>query len=181
VPVYFLAFPRFVEDGEYLFRVLRPVLPSTTTPNEANSAHLRTADRAKVRVEAEVANIERDSGAAAYHAGISVKPEEVDTIALRRELVRLRAELQAGSANAQRSEAEASELRSKLLAATEAARRSEAAAEEETARLRKSLSSETARAEEARGEVVALLESRTWRMTAPIRALVSVMKGRNRI
>lgn len=49
IPMLFLGFPRFVEDGDYLFERLRSILPETVTREQALAAHQRTAKREKVR------------------------------------------------------------------------------------------------------------------------------------
>ena len=45
IPMLFLGFPRFVEDGDYLFEQLRSILPETVTPQQALAAHQRIAQR----------------------------------------------------------------------------------------------------------------------------------------
>ena len=52
IPIILLAFPRLIEDADYLFRRLQPVLPPEVTIEAAREAHARIADRSKVRVDA---------------------------------------------------------------------------------------------------------------------------------
>jgi hypothetical protein len=81
VPVIMLAFPRLVEDADYLFRALRSVLPEGTTIAQARVAHARTANATKVRVRA------------APEARTSLRgpsSAELDRQGLQREVLRLR-------------------------------------------------------------------------------------------
>ena len=78
--IVFLAFPRLIHDSDYLYARLRPYLPATVTADQARAAHRALADPAKIRVEHE-----RTSLSTSAH-------DELDTIALRRELQRLRKE-----------------------------------------------------------------------------------------
>ena len=92
VPMVFLDFPRIIEDSDYLFEKLARFLPAGSNAETARASHSSLADPKKVRVEREIA---RD--------GID---EEIDRLALRRELVRLRTALATQSAavtEAQRS------------------------------------------------------------------------------
>jgi hypothetical protein len=84
IPMIFLDFPRLATDGPYLWRSLRPILPPDTTEQAALAAHARLADPLKVRVGDELAAAPRPI------LGFT-DPEQVDSIALKRELVRLRA------------------------------------------------------------------------------------------
>jgi hypothetical protein len=85
IPILFLAFPRMVVDAEYLYRVLKPVLPAGMTKDAAVDAHMRLADPEKVRVGAELAVASSPQPIIAYESH-----ETVDRIALRREIARLR-------------------------------------------------------------------------------------------
>jgi SAM-dependent methyltransferase len=83
IPIVFLAFPRLVEDWRYLFDKLRPFLPSTASEDSAALAHRRLSDLAKVRVGAEL------DGATRPNRIIKYPPHnELDAIAIRRELAR---------------------------------------------------------------------------------------------
>lgn len=174
VPVHFLAFPRLIEDKEYLFRAIRPVLPVDVTPERAYEAHARSADSTKVRVGDEiVATLTR------REAELPL-PEEVDMIALRRELVQVRTKFQKAAAEEQRSSDLAAELQSELQRAKEEASHSAGEGKrmaEEVAELRAAIAVERARAERANIELKAMRDSRIWRSTAPIRSLVDTVKG----
>lgn len=167
IPIYFLAFPRIIQDREYLFRVLHPILPPQVTAEQAYEAHERTADLTKVRVGGEEAATERRTTTTMHRAAESLRPDEVDVLAVRRELVRVRAELQRVSADAARGAGEATNFRLQ-------AERSE----NKVADLYTAISTERTRAEQARADLAALRNSRTWRATRPVRALLSVVKGK---
>jgi hypothetical protein len=88
VPLIFLAFPRMVEDAEYLFRRMAPVLPGIDFLL-ASAAHAKIAEPAMVRI-----------GRADDHGF-----EKADNAALRRELSRVRAALAAAEAGRAQAEA----------------------------------------------------------------------------
>jgi hypothetical protein len=79
VPVVFITFPRLVEEPEYLFNKLKPFLPVTLTLEEALRSHYRIADPDLVRV-----------GRERRRQAETLSLEELDNIALRRELRYLR-------------------------------------------------------------------------------------------
>jgi hypothetical protein len=90
IPIIFLSFPKLIEDAKYLFDKLCPVLPPTVDYDAACFAHRRVADKAKVRVGAE---IEATQSPAKPHSARIMRYAShaaLDTIALRRELERLR-------------------------------------------------------------------------------------------
>ena len=95
IPVVFPVFPRIATDWEYLHKCLRPVLPPTIGEDAARAAHARVADAAKVRVTSEIvrdapANVVRPTG---LRPGPRYPSSaEIDNIALRREISRLREE-----------------------------------------------------------------------------------------
>ena len=90
VPLIFVAFPRLVQDTEYLIGKLRPIIPASITLEQARQSHRRVADAALVRVGRELRRngdrhlLPGDSGTAMPTL------EELDNIALRREVARLR-------------------------------------------------------------------------------------------
>ncbi len=93
VPLVFPVFPRIATDWEYLHRSLRPILPPEITEDVARAAHARVADAAKVRITSEIdrnapSNVTELKPGQRYPS-----PIEVDNIALRREISRLRQEL----------------------------------------------------------------------------------------
>lgn len=108
VPVILVAFPRLAEDPDYLFAKLAPVLPGVTV-EQASAAHARTADPAKVRVGGEFAPAIAVAQSVAAEANLAA----LNGIALRREVVRLRAELAAMTSHRQ---AEVTQLRGELQA-----------------------------------------------------------------
>ncbi len=97
IPLVFPVFPRIATDWDYLHKCLRPILPKITE-DAARSAHARTADVAKVRVTSELFN---DPPGNVTHRREPKpgpqypSPTEVDNIALRREIGRLRQQLSA--------------------------------------------------------------------------------------
>ncbi|MBZ5758108.1 MULTISPECIES: hypothetical protein [Rhizobium] len=203
IPIHFLAFPKIIEDKQYLFRALQPVLPPEVTPELAYSAHERIADPAKVRVGGEEGT-KRETSPTLHRGPASLRHDEVDMLALRRELARVRAELSRVSDEAGRSASEAaglkggseglqsevSRLKSEVAALVqESARLSNEAsglrvqaerAESKAAKLQISVSTEQARAEKAEADFRAVTESRTWRATGPVRAALSAAKGISR-
>ncbi len=107
IPLVFPVFPRIATDWEYLHKCLRPILPEIAE-DAARTAHARVADAAKVRVTGEIAKPAPGKAPAAREArsGPSYpSPAEIDNIALRREIARLRKELsQQASVQASSSE-----------------------------------------------------------------------------
>jgi hypothetical protein len=83
VPMIFLSFPRMVLDADYLFRALGQVMPRGTTHQAAMAAHAQVAVAAKIRIDAEL-----DSVVSEY-----ADSRDLDTIAVRRQLKRMRGEL----------------------------------------------------------------------------------------
>lgn len=93
VPIIFLSFPRFVEDSSYLYRTLRPLLPSQISESQAAKVFPDLADATKVRVGLELGK--RRSAYGIEERAIYQYPsqEDVDAFALRRELARVRKEI----------------------------------------------------------------------------------------
>ena len=91
VPVILLSFPRLVEDADYLFDRLGSVLPAAITRDQARLAHGKTADPTKIRVGKEI-GVTSDAAATPSTIYSYPKFERVDTIALKREVSRLRRE-----------------------------------------------------------------------------------------
>jgi hypothetical protein len=95
VPLIFVAFPRMVQDTDYLIGKLRPVIPASVTLEQARQSHRRVADAALVRVGQELSQ----TGELHVLPAASLPTlKELDNIALRRELVRLRDRLAATEA-----------------------------------------------------------------------------------
>jgi len=84
IPIVFLAFPRLVEDWEYLFQKLRPVLPATIDEPAARDAHQRASDPAKVRLGAELAAGIEGAGRAIGPVVHYASHQQLDAIAIRR-------------------------------------------------------------------------------------------------
>jgi hypothetical protein len=96
VPLVFPVFPRIATDWGYLHRCLRPILPPEITEEAARAAHARIADAAKVRVTSEIVKEAPSNliGGTELNPGPRYpSPTEIDNIALRREIGRLRQEL----------------------------------------------------------------------------------------
>jgi len=120
IPLVFPVFPRIAADWEYLHKSLLPILPPEITEELARAAHARVADAAKVRVTSEI--FKDPPSNVIYrkelHSGPRYpSPSEVDNIALRREISRLRQELreqltaeEAHERDAQMSELQAAKL-----------------------------------------------------------------------
>jgi hypothetical protein len=96
VPLIFPVFPRIATDWQYLYQCLQPILPSEITEDMARVTHARVADAAKVRVTGEIVGDPPGAlmrGREAKPGPHYPNPAEIDNIALRRELGRLRQEL----------------------------------------------------------------------------------------
>jgi len=149
VPIVFLAFPKFIAEPGYLFERLRPFLPTDLTLEAAIEAHGDIADAGKVRVEEETG---RPAQAALTSADFP-SAATLGVAALRRELRAAQAELDAAAA---------------MLAETQAALR---AREQQLA----ALAADTAASGDVaalRTELRLLRDSRSWRITGPMRAIV---------
>jgi hypothetical protein len=91
IPLYLLAFPRLCTDLEYLHRVLGPLLPAELDANTFADRINPLIDRQKIRVEGEIAEIEReimDQTLEQAYPGLSTLHE----MSLKREVKRLLAE-----------------------------------------------------------------------------------------
>lgn len=89
IPIYFVAFPKFTSDPQYLFNALKGCLPETVDLAAAVQAHEKVVDRDKVRVSTEL------SPDALAHGARQSPMQEVDlkaldNAALRRELIKVR-------------------------------------------------------------------------------------------
>jgi hypothetical protein len=91
IPMLFLGFPRFVEDGDYLFEQLRSILPETVTREQALAAHQRTAKREKIRAGDELGvRTAPDKTFSVVPAALNYPDhDQVDRVALGREIARL--------------------------------------------------------------------------------------------
>jgi hypothetical protein len=96
IPFVFPVFPRIATDWEYLYKCLRPILPPEITEGAARAAHAKVADAAKVRVTSEIVSDARSDVMRPREPKPKPHyptPIEVDNIALRREIGRVRLEL----------------------------------------------------------------------------------------
>jgi hypothetical protein len=100
VPIIFLAFPRLVEEADYLFDKLKPVLPAEITREQARRSHQSIADPDLVRVGRELRQEYRHDPRRSNRPMEMPSFEELDNVALRRELERLRARLAGAEAAA---------------------------------------------------------------------------------
>ena len=156
IPIVFLGFPRFVEDGNYLFEQLRSILPETVTAQQSLAAHQRTAQHEKVRVGDEL-GIEQDGIFSTIPAGIKYPDHDhVDRIALGREIARLTqerakrdAQHQEEMADLSRRAAEAITQAQALAADLEAQRIRAAEAAKQTAEATRQTAEAARQAEEA--------------------------------
>ncbi|WP_213952844.1 hypothetical protein [Variovorax sp. dw_954] len=95
VPVVFLDFPRLVEDAQYLYRSLHPVLGDKVDRKRALAEHARLAAPGKVRIGRELANVSsgkaRTSVPRVLASDAFPSHDTLDRIALLRELEKARA------------------------------------------------------------------------------------------
>ena len=96
IPLVFPVFPRIASDWDYLHKCLQPILPPEITEDLARATHGRVADAAKVRVTGEIGK--EGSTNVIYRSEVKSGPHypsltEIDNIALRREIGRLRQEM----------------------------------------------------------------------------------------
>ena len=93
IPTIFVTFPRIIEDADYLFAKVQPLLPLGTSLEQAREAHRCVAKADHVRIGTEL-----KGGVAAdefrFTAGGIKYPDQaqVDSVALRREIQRLQRE-----------------------------------------------------------------------------------------
>jgi hypothetical protein len=148
VPVFLLAFPKFTEDPLYLYRCLKACLPANVTEQDAIAAHGRIVDPGKVRVTKEL------SAKHVYMKSPENIPslEKMDNIALRREIARLRTE-RPPVVTIDRED----EIRSL-----------EALADDQN----RQIASISSALDECRAQLRAILQSKSWRITHPLRRLM---------
>jgi hypothetical protein len=172
IPIYFIHFPRFVNDLEYMFRCLTTILPKTLSLEDFKQRIAPIVDRDLVRAGSELA-IERKAArdpptASNPHASMALpKFEDLDRIALKREL---RATADALRVTKVR-DAEFSSKEAALVARCEAllAERSKWGAE---------VRELNAELKHASSQIAALLGSTSWKITHPLRQLVLAVRGR---
>ena len=71
VPLYFLDFPRFIEDADYLYDKLKPLLPADCDRRQAQAAHDSIADTSMVRTGRDLNSATPQPTAAAIEPGIT--------------------------------------------------------------------------------------------------------------
>jgi hypothetical protein len=86
IPVVLLAFPKFANEPEYLFRCLKPFLSTDITKEFAKSVFEKIVDKEKIRVGNEIQSNRRVEDAKRRYP----KQTEIDNMALRREIGNLR-------------------------------------------------------------------------------------------
>jgi hypothetical protein len=93
IPIIFVAFPRLAEDSGYLLDKLRPLLAPEVGEAMFRAAHARVADESKIRVSGEIHFT--SCRIQPHFANVVGYPshDELDAIALRRELGRLRLQI----------------------------------------------------------------------------------------
>lgn len=114
IPIVFLGFPKLALDGEYLFTKLRAHLPDHITLESAQAAFHSVADYEKIRVGDELAFTEFEASTivgSIKHPGI----EQLDQIAIRREIERLNAVCEEYRVLLQAKQREADEHRGEVL------------------------------------------------------------------
>jgi hypothetical protein len=151
IPVVLLDFPRMVDDGDYLFARLRPVLPAGTSAAQARAAHAAVADPARPRIAGERAD--------------GVENAAIEVIALRRSLVeqRMAAQREGHAADGALAAAVA-EGQTQITAAAARLTESEARTAEAVRLLAES-------EERHRTALAVMRASSSWRLTAPVRAI----------
>ena len=98
VPIIFLDFPRLAEDPSYLFTKLQSVLPAGATLPQAEASHSRIADAAKIRTGRELLSMKPGNSTITARQGPGyLDLNSLETIAIRRELRQLRAEIPASN------------------------------------------------------------------------------------
>lgn len=188
IPIIFLDFPRLVEEREYLWEKLEPILRSRIDKESAISVHARIADTQKVRVGKETRASATATGSENSLEEVS-KPrvsypshDTLDRAALLRELTRLRNQLNAASSDIARLENEATSatalaeetsrtsesLRSQLDEAVQQSVTTKAHAQSEIERRDKEFITRIAMLERSIRE---LRESASWRVTHPLRTI----------
>ncbi|WP_036025045.1 hypothetical protein [Paraburkholderia dilworthii] len=106
VPMIFLDFPLLIEEGDYLWSKLEPILQTRINRQDANAVHSRIADSGKVRAGKEIGEAAKQQAQSSQPEKLSKSQvpfpshETLDRAALLRELTRVRGEVKARSADA---------------------------------------------------------------------------------
>ncbi|MBZ9653568.1 hypothetical protein [Phyllobacterium lublinensis] len=163
VPIYLLAFPRFSQDPEYFYSILKGCLPSAVTVEDVKAVHAKVVEPEKIRVTAEISQpvdgqpLKSPEGYPAL--------EELDNIALRRELEKLRSEHNSTLAACSSATNDAQTTRSELVAL-----------QEQVQALQYEIASKYQEVEERRQQVEAFHQSTSWRAMAPLRTLAGFVR-----
>jgi hypothetical protein len=187
VPFVLLSFPRLIEDADYLFEKLRTFLPSDATVENARVVHERIADTTKVRVTRELrTNFSADASCCEH--------DELDGIAIRRELrtvkaalVQLQTRLESGNQKIINLQSQLAERERDLQnrieegnASCDALENARNILQGELTQTRTVLQSLTdnhdllrTKLDAALAERDAIIRSRSWKLTAPLRKLRS--------
>ena len=156
IPIVFLAFPRFAEDSDYLFQKLKHHLPASTTLEQTQAIHGKIADANKIRIGRELRKEERTGASASAEALPVAYPghDELTEIATQREVTRLSRVLHGNEVKLAGAEAALVNLQNKLA--------------EQTGQMT-NLKTELAGARSFVEQHEAMLQSRSWRFTHPLR------------
>ena len=156
IPIVFLTFPRFAEDSDYLFQKLKDYLPASTTLEQAQAKHCKIADASKIRIGRELRKGQR-TGPSALTGTLPIAypgHDELNRVATQREVTRLSRVLHGSEAKLAGAEAAIVDLQNQL--ADHMGQRS-------------NLETELARARFFVEQHEAMLQSRSWRFTQPLR------------
>ncbi|MBT2336881.1 hypothetical protein J7E49_23620 [Variovorax paradoxus] len=185
VPLVMLDFPRLVEDPDYLYDKLHPVIGAKVDRERALSAHRETAVPAKVRVGRELAAHTagpRPQEPRTQAPGIEFPSQAtLDRVAIKRELdkaVSERAVLQRKLDEAIAGRAERQRELDEAIANGEACRRELDESLRSQAALTQNLERLGLRASHLEAQCIAVRASNSWRATAPLRALSRMLKIR---
>jgi hypothetical protein len=154
IPIYFLAFPRFCTDLDYLRRALAPVLPAEIDEATFKERVAPVIELDKIRVADEIAGTKKRE---AVHEDLSILHE----VALKREVKQLSAQLQAIAKNQAKEPPPPKEFQESTAQISQL--------QLEVTRLQAELSERTNDGERLRQKIDSIHASICWRLTWPIR------------
>lgn len=178
IPIYLLAFPRFAEDPEYLYSSLKALLPPTVDLNTAIAAHKAVINKSEVRVSLEISNKDRSTN---YQISPENYPKltELDNVALRREIAKLRRtildvteQLRVEREVKNTSVQTITSLRDEIASLQDDKSRGDKIARE----LQRELDAVLDTVRSLRDRLDSIQSSTTWRITAPIRRVLLAAK-----
>jgi len=114
VPIIFLDFPRLVNDGEYLWAKLSPILRDRINREAAIAAHAKLALPSKVRVGEELGSFQGKPSARGEKPIVFPAHDELDRLSILRELTRVREKANQLSTTSTREKNRADHLFSEL-------------------------------------------------------------------